>query len=56
MGAHHRRADVLVTELFLDCSNVITRFEELRGKQMREGVDPTCFTTLAWRTASLTVR
>jgi hypothetical protein len=31
MGVKHRRADVLVTEQFLDCSDVITHFKKMCG-------------------------
>ena len=34
MGIDHRRPDVLVTEQFLHCADVIPRFEQMRRKGM----------------------
>lgn len=38
MGINHRGPDVLVTEQFLDCSDIVTRFKKMRGERMPEGV------------------
>jgi hypothetical protein len=34
MGVNHRRGQVLVTEQFLHCANVISIFEQVRGERM----------------------
>ena len=38
MGVNHRNLDVLVTEKFLNCPDVVARFQELRGEGMTECV------------------
>ena len=38
MGVNHRSLDVLVTEKFLNCPDVVARFQELRGEGMTECV------------------
>ena len=38
MGIDHRRPDVLVTEQFLHRADVISGFQQLRGKRVPEGI------------------
>ncbi len=38
MGGAHRRFDVAMAQQFLNGSNIIAAFEQMRGKGMAEGV------------------
>ena len=38
VGINHRRADVLVTQQFLDRADIIAGFKQVRGKGMAEGM------------------
>jgi len=38
MGVDHRGLDILVTEEFLDCPDIVAIFEEVGGEAVAEGV------------------
>ena len=40
MGIDHRRFDVTMAQKFLDGSNIVTEFKQVRGKRMDESSDP----------------